>query len=145
MNDSRFLTRSVLLAGDEAALLRFAAHFSIAPDHMFIDRQPDNFDFMERHENHMQGAAIMGDFRYGFDVFLWDRDLATFESDLIALSSQGMTISLDDEHSPSPCAAHLYHRGERVAAEIVDDEVTDETWIHKPSDIRKELPLPPSA
>ena len=100
---------------------------------------------MAKHQNHIDGCRIAGDFQSAFDIFLWDRSPHIFEADLLSLSTQGMTIGLGAEDDKGPFTAWLYPRGERISAEIIDDEVTDEPRIHKPSDIRRELPIKPLA
>jgi hypothetical protein len=137
MNDQMFLTRSVLLAGDPGALQRFALRLRVAPEHLFVGSKPAGYDFMARRQNHIEGCEIEGDFRYMFDIFLWDSDLALFEQDMVALSREQMVIGLDDDSEQAPFGAVFYHNGMRVSGEITDDEVTGETWIHKPADIRK--------
>jgi hypothetical protein len=107
---------------------------------MFIDRAPADFDFMAAHRNHLDGGLLAGDFQFGFDIFLWDRTLVELEADLLALSAQGMTIAIPDDTSASPFAMILFHRGKRLLAEVLEDEVTEETYIHVPKGIRKELP-----
>lgn len=140
MSAPQLTNRSVHFQGSDAAFWAFCAEMNIAADRVYLDRSPEDFTFMSRHENHLDGGALRGDFRLYFDILLWDRDDAAFQAGLLALSRQEMALAIDaDDDRGSPWAVTLFLDGAEIPAEILDDELGEERYIYAPIWVRSRL------
>lgn len=140
MTDSKLVSLSVYFQGSDAAFWRMCERLAITPDLAFLDRDPENYDFMKRRENHLDGGVLAGDFRLIFDVYIWDRSEADLVFDLRELSEDKMALATDTEDSPdNPFGYTLFLDGVAVPCEIMSDEVVEETYVHKPEWVRKPL------
>lgn len=140
MSAADLLSRTVLFQGADAAFWAFCERMGVAPELAFLDRDPEGYAFMAERRNHLDGGVLSGDFRLGFDLYLWDRDEGAFLRDLKALSSDGMALATEtDADRASPFAFTPFLEGEAVAVEIMDDEVAGETLVQSPSWVRPHI------
>jgi hypothetical protein len=124
---------SVMVRGDQAALLSFARQLHIPERNMFrYDQAIDDFSFYDRQENSMQFATLKGDFDFMCDVDLFRISTEGLSEVLRAASASGLVLAIPDEDSARPDDCLLFDNGSVTKVEVRKDDNLDEVRIVRP-------------
>ncbi len=139
MPEPDYLSFSFRFQGPQSALSGFLDRLGIAPELRFIGTAPESYDHLARRQSAVEGGALRGDFRIGAEVFLFDVPRDGIE-DILRAASRGCAIAVPDERpGASPFADLLWLDGSCHAVEVMDDEITEETYLHGRDDLRRRL------
>ncbi len=79
-------------------------------------------DFLKRQRNGALVSEAHGAFSHVADVFLYDRDPATMDAALLALSREGIDLAMPVPGDPDPEVHWYWQAGYRKLLRVVDDE-----------------------
>lgn len=79
-------------------------------------------DFLSMQQNGALVSATSGAFTHSADVFLYDYESEKIESELLALSLQGVDIAMPVSEDPDPEVHWYWHMGRRRMLRVVDIE-----------------------
>jgi hypothetical protein len=125
---------SVMVRGDQTALLNFARQLHIPERNMFRYDQPiQDFSFYDRQENSMQFATLTGDFDFMCDVSLFDVPQDILIDRLRMISASGLVLAIPDDESARPDDCLLFETGSVTKVEVRKDDNLDEVRIVRPT------------